>query len=91
MDVSPALQALWDQQRRQITDNIRRYGVHLTYVSDHLTCRQGTPCVSCRVGGLDGERERIAPRCRADLVVADERMNVKQAWIGGEPPAPFFR
>ena len=57
MDVSPALQALWDQQRRQITDNIRRYGVHLTYVSDHLTCRQGTPCVSCRVGGLDGERE----------------------------------
>ena len=41
--------------------------------------------------GLDGERGRIAPGCRADLVVADERMNVKQAWIGGEPPAPFFR
>lgn len=35
--------------------------------------------------GLDGERGRIAPGCRADLVVADERMNVKQAWIGGDP------
>jgi N-acetylglucosamine-6-phosphate deacetylase len=33
--------------------------------------------------GLDGERGRIAPGCRADLVVADERMNVTQSWIGG--------
>jgi N-acetylglucosamine-6-phosphate deacetylase len=41
--------------------------------------------------GLDGERGRIAPGCRADLVVADERMNVTQAWIGGNPPAQFFR
>jgi N-acetylglucosamine-6-phosphate deacetylase len=41
--------------------------------------------------GLDGERGRIAPGYRADLVVADERMNVTQAWIGGEPPAPLFR
>lgn len=65
MDVSPALQAFWDQQRRQITGNIRRYGVHLTYVSDHLTCRQGTPCTLCRVGGLDGER----PDGIAELVV----------------------
>jgi N-acetylglucosamine-6-phosphate deacetylase len=40
--------------------------------------------------GLDGERGRIAPGCRADLVVADERMNVKQAWIGGNPPAGVF-
>lgn len=38
--------------------------------------------------GLDTERGRIAPGCRADLVVADERMNVRQAWIGGVPP-PF--
>lgn len=35
--------------------------------------------------GLEGERGRIAPGCRADLVVADERMNVKQTWIGGDP------
>ncbi|HET7730947.1 MAG TPA: N-acetylglucosamine-6-phosphate deacetylase [Usitatibacter sp.] len=40
--------------------------------------------------GLEGERGRIAPGCRADLVVADERMNVKQAWIGGNPPAGVF-
>lgn len=57
MDVSPAVQALWDQQRRQITDNIRRYGVHLTYVSDHHDCVTGPPCVSCRVHGAEGERE----------------------------------
>jgi N-acetylglucosamine-6-phosphate deacetylase len=37
--------------------------------------------------GLDAERGRIAPGCRADLVVADERMNVKQTWIGGNPSA----
>jgi N-acetylglucosamine-6-phosphate deacetylase len=41
--------------------------------------------------GLDADRGRIAPGCRADLVVADERMNVKQAWIGGNPPEPVFR
>ena len=41
--------------------------------------------------GLGGERGRIAPGYRADLVVADERMNVKQAWIGGTPPAQHFR
>jgi N-acetylglucosamine-6-phosphate deacetylase len=35
--------------------------------------------------GLDGERGRIAPGCRADLVVADERMTVRQTWIGGTP------
>jgi N-acetylglucosamine-6-phosphate deacetylase len=41
--------------------------------------------------GLEGERGRIAPGCRADFVVADERMNVRQAWIGGHPPAEVFR
>jgi N-acetylglucosamine-6-phosphate deacetylase len=41
--------------------------------------------------GLDGERGRIAPGCRADLVVADERMNVKQAWIGGNPLPQVLR
>lgn len=41
--------------------------------------------------GLDGDRGRIAPGYRADLVVADERMNVKQAWIGGTPAPPVFR
>ena len=44
MSVTPALQAFWDQQRRQIIDHIRRYGVHLTYVSDELAGR----CACCR-------------------------------------------
>lgn len=41
--------------------------------------------------GLDAELGRIAPGYRANLVVADERMNVKQAWIGGDPAPPVFR
>lgn len=41
--------------------------------------------------GLDAERGRIAPGYRADLVVADDRMNVQQAWIGGNPPPQVFR
>lgn len=65
MDVSPALQALWDQQRRQITDNIRRYGVHLTYVSDQPTCHQGTACPACRAGVPEGEQDGIAELFRA--------------------------
>jgi N-acetylglucosamine-6-phosphate deacetylase len=35
--------------------------------------------------GLGAELGRIAPGYRANLVVADERMNVKQAWIDGKP------
>lgn len=34
MDVTPAMQAFWDQEHRQMIRHIRRYGVHLTYVSD---------------------------------------------------------
>lgn len=37
--------------------------------------------------GLDHERGRIAPGCRADFVVADERMNVRGVWMDGEPAA----
>lgn len=44
MTVTPALQAFWDQERRQIIEHIRRYGVHLTYVSDQL----GGQCACCR-------------------------------------------
>ena len=35
--------------------------------------------------GLEGERGRIAAGCRADFVVADERMNVRSVWMDGEP------
>ena len=38
--------------------------------------------------GLDGERGRIARGCRADLVVADERMNVREVWMDGERVPP---
>lgn len=35
--------------------------------------------------GMGAELGRIAPGYRANLVVADERMNVKQTWIDGKP------
>ena len=36
--------------------------------------------------GLGGELGRIAPGYRANLVVADDRLRVSQAWIDGVPP-----
>jgi N-acetylglucosamine-6-phosphate deacetylase len=35
--------------------------------------------------GLGGSLGRIAPGYRADLVVADEHLRVRQTWIGGNP------
>lgn len=54
MTVSPALQAHWDQERRMITDHIRRFGVHLTYVADDLG---EDACDCCRLIGPPGEDE----------------------------------
>lgn len=46
MSVSPARRAVWDQERRKITDNIRTHGVHLTYVGGVAS----TQCACCRAG-----------------------------------------
>jgi N-acetylglucosamine-6-phosphate deacetylase len=35
--------------------------------------------------GIGAAHGRIAPGCRADFVVLDEALNVRQTWIGGEP------
>jgi N-acetylglucosamine-6-phosphate deacetylase len=35
--------------------------------------------------GLERTHGRIAKGCRADFVVADEALNVRQTWIGGVP------
>jgi N-acetylglucosamine-6-phosphate deacetylase len=35
--------------------------------------------------GMGGELGLIAPGYRANLVAADERMNVARTWIDGEP------
>jgi N-acetylglucosamine-6-phosphate deacetylase len=35
--------------------------------------------------GLEATHGRIAPGCRADFVVLDGRLNVRQTWIGGTP------
>ncbi len=48
MSIDPAVQAYWDQQQRLMTENIRRHGVHLTFVSS------GGPCACC---GDDVEEE----------------------------------
>jgi len=34
--------------------------------------------------GLEATHGRIAPGCRADLVVLDDELNVRETWIGGE-------
>jgi N-acetylglucosamine-6-phosphate deacetylase len=34
---------------------------------------------------LDSELGRIAPGYRADLVLLDDRLGVKETWIGGSP------
>ncbi|CAN7488342.1 N-acetylglucosamine-6-phosphate deacetylase [Phenylobacterium sp. LjRoot225] len=39
--------------------------------------------------GLEGELGAIAPGKRADLVVADDELQVLQTWIGGEPDRPL--
>src|SRR5262249_9225989 len=38
--------------------------------------------------GLDGELGRIAPGFRADLVLLDARLNVRETWIGGSASSP---
>ncbi|HYC38802.1 MAG TPA: N-acetylglucosamine-6-phosphate deacetylase [Usitatibacter sp.] len=44
-----------------------------------------------RFMGLEAERGRIAPGQRADFVVLDDRMNVRDTWMGGEPQAAALR
>ena len=67
MEIAPAVQAHWDQERRRITEDIRAYGVHLTYVSDELP--DGTGC--CRdvadlmEGAADGEGDLFAELFRS--------------------------
>lgn len=58
-----------------------------------VTLEHAVAMASAHPAGFLGleDRGRIAPGCRADLVVADERMNVKQAWIGGNPSAEVIR
>lgn len=62
MSVSPARRASWDQERRTITDNIRRYGVHLTYVGGDAS----EQCACCRAGDDADDADPLAG------VVADE-------------------
>ncbi|GGK73205.1 DUF4262 domain-containing protein [Ornithinimicrobium pekingense] len=48
MTVSSARRAVWDQERRRITDNIRSYGVHLTYVGG-----EASAACDCCPGGRE--------------------------------------
>ncbi|MFX0539821.1 DUF4262 domain-containing protein [Ornithinimicrobium sp. Y1847] len=54
MTVTPAMQAFWDQERRSIIDHIRRFGVHLTYVSDEVG-QDCAACAFCRTTNPAGE------------------------------------
>ncbi|WP_122261799.1 DUF4262 domain-containing protein [Ornithinimicrobium cerasi] len=52
MTTETALQARWDQERRQITEAIRTFGVHLTYVPPVGSAGTGmATCCGCRAAG----------------------------------------
>lgn len=71
MDKSAALRAFEDRERSMITEHIRRYGVHLTYVAPELAegeCRHcselgdAAPEVGDQVAALLGGPEGLPPR-----------------------------
>jgi hypothetical protein len=60
MEITSAMEAFLEQERRAITENIRRTGVHLTYVAvaaaegDEPACSvPATPSSSCWVFHLE--------------------------------------
>jgi N-acetylglucosamine-6-phosphate deacetylase len=58
---------------------VDRLGVTLV---DALRMASRAPAAFLR---LDSELGRIAPGYRADLVLLDDRLGVKETWIGGSP------
>ncbi|AXH96703.1 DUF4262 domain-containing protein [Ornithinimicrobium avium] len=75
MSIDPGLRAFWDQQQRQMTQNIRRYGVHLTYVSEEeggcACCEAGVPAgpdvVAEIVAATDGDPSSLPERLSVPL------------------------
>ncbi|GAA1158238.1 DUF4262 domain-containing protein [Ornithinicoccus hortensis] len=56
MTISPAIQAYWDQERREIIEHIRRFGVHLVYVSNEV----GEECTCCAyLRSVGAERDPV--------------------------------
>lgn len=77
MSVEPGLQALWDQGQRRMTDNIRRYGVHLTYVSD-----QGG-CACCEAGAEGAEVPDVVAEIVDDPSVLPARLDLPLCYTTG--------
>lgn len=84
MTISPGLQAFWDQERRQITDNIRRSGVHLSYVSDHL---EECACSCCAAGDPGGQEVdyliEVVTRVGGDPALLPSRLEVPFCYTTG--------
>ena len=73
MDGSAAMTAFWDQERRQVTENIRRFGVHLTYIFGAQDEDAGELCRCCRgpgaVAGEHGDEAESGTDSFAELFV----------------------
>ena len=67
-----------------MSDVVRRarsfLGVELPELS-HMASANAADFLGLKTG-------RIAPRCRADFVLADDSFAVRQTWIGGQPQLP---
>jgi N-acetylglucosamine-6-phosphate deacetylase len=61
-----------------VLNAVERMGVGL---ADAIVMATETPARFLRI---EGERGRIAPGLRADLVVADAKLGDMEVWIGGE-------
>ncbi len=64
-----------------------RNAVRLLHV-DKVTALRMASLYPAEFLGLSNELGRIAPGYRANLVIADEALNVAETWIDGLPPPP---
>ncbi|WP_158068713.1 hypothetical protein [Ornithinimicrobium sp. CNJ-824] len=60
MEITSAMEAFLEQERRAITENIRRTGVHLTYVAVAAAEGDEPACACCRALGTGPEEAEDA-------------------------------
>lgn len=70
MEITSAMEAFLEQERRAITENIRRTGVHLTYVAVAAAEGDEPACACCRALGTGPEEAEDAHDGVRDLFVA---------------------
>ena len=66
MEITSAMEAFLEQERRAITENIRRTGVHLTYVAVAAAEGDEPACACCRALGTGPEEAEDAQALAAE-------------------------